>query len=937
MKTRRSLARLFAAALVGSIALAVAESRAQVTLPVNIDFETAESFSTGSLHNQNGWQVTQGTASIITSLHFSGSQAVSLPAATPPATISQSFAQLVDENVIFVDFYVIPVADTSLSDTTLIDVGSSRAGFVKVGAAGEVYAFDGDGSGGGTWVATGVTATIGTNGQASGWIRFTMRQDYTAKKWDLYLNGTMVKAKLGFRQNTSAFFSLFTLRGAPDDDAYLDYFYAGATNPLFTDADKDGMEDAWETTHGLDPEVDDRDGDYDGDGLTNLQEYVLGTAPDTSDTDADGLSDALEVAIGTDPTVSDLASVPTVIGSLRLFLTAGAGVTLDGSGNVSTWADQSGLSHDATQATSGQRPLWVDSALNGQPVLRFDGADDTLALPDFISSATAGEVFLVGRLADEPNETNSVFQFGTGGGTVYTDGTLYDDFGITDSTGHAGPPLGRLQQPHIFDSSVSVTGESISRFNGIEYLIRSGQTVSFRTDPLIGGDQGGGHFPGDVAEMIVYNRALNASERKAMNIYLALKYGIPGNIAQPPPSDMFIAPISSTRLEIGWTSFETNWYAAATIERKAGAGDFEPLTTLGDVTGFEDSGLTPGETYTYRVKITNFAGTSDYSSTVALTQPLNAPELPGDGQRLWLRATAAGLSAAGPIARWMDHSGNGNDATQDDSGEQPELVMNQVNGLPVIRFDGDDILNLPDVMAGAVAGEIIAVVKVTPEVDQNNDLWVFGTGQGTGYYNSETHYNDFGSSDTQSSLPMPDEALSAYHLFNTSSGDGMWIERFNGVERLGVADVTVAFGSAPNLGNGDLSGDIAELIVYDRVLSQSEREAVYAYLSGKYGIAHGYSADSIDYNADGVPDAAGARILGIDPTNMDDDGDGIRNDAELQNGTDPLSVDTDGDGVNDDEDAYPLDPTRWDPLESSPGDTTAPTITLQLPADAVLL
>jgi hypothetical protein len=45
------------------------------------------------------------------------------------------------------------------------------------------------------------------------------------------------------------------------------------------DSDNDGMPDDWESAHGLIVGVNDADGDLDGDGLTNLQEYLLGSDP----------------------------------------------------------------------------------------------------------------------------------------------------------------------------------------------------------------------------------------------------------------------------------------------------------------------------------------------------------------------------------------------------------------------------------------------------------------------------------------------------------------------------------------------------------------------------------------------------------------------------------------------------------------------------------
>jgi len=71
--------------------------------------------------------------------------------------------------------------------------------------------------------------------------------------------------------------------------------------------------------------------------------------------------------------------------------------------------------------------------------------------------------------------------------------------------------------------------------------------------------------------------------------------------------------------------------------------------------------------------------------------------------------------------------------------------------------------------------------------------------------------------------------------------------------------------------------------------------------------------------------------------NADEDGDGLSSAAEIAKGTDPFLADTDGDGFNDGVDAFPLDPTRHDPLTPTSGDTTPPVITLTEPTNAVPL
>jgi len=87
-----------------------------------------------------------------------------------------------------------------------------------------------------------------------------------------------------------------------------------------------------------------------------------------------------------------------------------------------------------------------------------------------------------------------------------------------------------------------------------------------------------------------------------------------------------------------------------------------------------------------------------------------------------------------------------------------------------------------------------------------------------------------------------------------------------------------------------------------------------------------------DGNSDGRPDWWDHRYLrggGYYPNN-DDDGDGMTNAQELAMRTDPHNRDTDGDGFWDGADFDPLDPTvTLGP--PTPGDTTAPVITLIKP------
>ena len=121
------------------------------------------------------------------------------------------------------------------------------------------------------------------------------------------------------------------------------------TNPISADTDIDGLPDNYEVTNAVPPSgtAMDPNADQDGDNLTNLEEYNLGTDPNNADTDGDNLSDDGELSgVGqrpaTDPLLAD---------------TDGDGLNDDIESNTGAWVSAGDTGTDPTAKDTDQDGL----------------------------------------------------------------------------------------------------------------------------------------------------------------------------------------------------------------------------------------------------------------------------------------------------------------------------------------------------------------------------------------------------------------------------------------------------------------------------------------------------------------------------------------------------------------------------------------------------
>ncbi|HWW00426.1 MAG TPA: fibronectin type III domain-containing protein [Candidatus Acidoferrum sp.] len=139
----------------------------------------------------------------------------------------------------------------------------------------------------------------------------------------------------------------------------------------------------------------------------------------------------------------------------------------------------------------------------------------------------------------------------------------------------------------------------------------------------IGRRSGGYYFPGTIDELRVYKVALTAAQIQAdMNTPISPD-------TQPPtaPTGLTATAVSGTQINLSWTASTDNvGVTGYFVERQnPGSGSFVQVGTPTGTT-FNDTGLTNGSSYSYRVRATDAAGNlSPYSSVASATTPDTQP------------------------------------------------------------------------------------------------------------------------------------------------------------------------------------------------------------------------------------------------------------------------------------------------------------------------
>lgn len=221
---------------------------------------------------------------------------------------------------------------------------------------------------------------------------------------------------------------------------------------------------------------------------------------------------------------------------------------------------------------------------------------------------------------------------------------------------------------------------------------------------------------------------------------------------------------------------------------------------------------------------------------------------------IWLRADAGVTTESGGVSRWEDQAGGDHNATQGTATARPTLLASAVNGLPAVRFDGnDDFLSVPfdlNPHTTSTAHPDVTVFAVfsseTNAASPLRKLYSHDTG---GYDRSvgldsragTTNYGYFKGSGVAPYFELAENTSYVTADQWTPSTFSGWR---NGVQQVSSAPVSngegamwMALGRNGQLGGEHWQGWLAEFILYARILSDSERQLVENYLLTKYAIS----------------------------------------------------------------------------------------------------
>ena len=215
---------------------------------------------------------------------------------------------------------------------------------------------------------------------------------------------------------------------------------------------------------------------------------------------------------------------------------------------IQRWVDRSKSRKQFDQSTAAKKPLWIASAINSLPAIRFDGSDDLLRLGENYLLSAAGTIVVVYQLTAALQDDQTIL-------SIADEATNVHRLAFRGYRDVADPNINSVQTENdvaddLIGDTVITTATTyivVLTSSGTSYAMRvngAGETLTINTggntgdwaadltvvdNVVIGALKSNSeqdHFKGDIAELAVFDRELTATEIGQIESYMATRYGV---------------------------------------------------------------------------------------------------------------------------------------------------------------------------------------------------------------------------------------------------------------------------------------------------------------------------------------------------------------------------------------------------------------------------
>ena len=467
---------------------------------------------------------------------------------------------------------------------------------------------------------------------------------------------------------------------------------------------------------------------------------------------------------------------------------------------VNTWSDKSGNGYHLTKQGD---PTWEKQ--NGIGVVNFDG-NDAFYSPNYWGGKQEFTLLSISRYTHLTNNnrviadrTNNNWLFAYHGGNIkrwHFNGWLTNAGGGKDTKFHL----------HVADMNDNDKGNTFFDGTRAGTINSTGSGGTYLPKQIqFGGWQTGSEYSKcEIAEFIAFDRVLGATDRLALEGYLANKWGIVNQLPTTHSNRDFLAGIGSgLTAQISATSPTQTYPIPVTVSFKKGGSNHSVSNFANDFT------------------------TSFKPSTLS-------------GLELWLDAsdTSSVSHSSNVVHSWNDKSGKSLQAEQATAGNRPTLVANGQNSLSTIRFDGsNDYISVPSLNI-TQAYSIFSVAKTT--AGSGRDYLFDGVATNAGRsliaLRNAGKVQFWAGNWANSNIASPTGFFTIAAVFDSTSSQ----LSVNGTTVTGKNTGSYSLTKGIHIGtnyltNADfLEGDIAEFIIVDGVASTNDRQKIEGYLAHKW-------------------------------------------------------------------------------------------------------